>query len=441
MEFYRETLLTLAKILWLLLQPLCQALRLMNYICFKVSSNVSTKSGPGIGAGKNVLVTTGRQAKTLHTVRALKEIGARVLVADYDIISTSAISVSSDEFILLPSLNTPADQWISNFKHILIAYEIDVVLPVSTINEVLMIGLAKSVLAKELPHITWLCPNLEESLQLDDRHHFSHLCRQYQVPSPESGVLTSVEDIDTLAGNFTHGIILKRIESSVNRAEEIVPYKKGDMIPPYVTPSNNDRWQWQQFVKGVEKSAWYIVIGGKVTFSACYFSEADLTKFDPAPIPKVLDKAVKRLLKGMNLTGQFAFDFIEDQVHGKPYVIECNPRSSSILETVSSTPGWGRAFFGTEISENVVHRRVGFIFHGNCWPWSDRVDGHLKWSDPLPFLVAQIVWPLYAIASKGMTKLSYEKIDVNICKIIVNGPSPSRNIQFFQNALQQLQQQ
>jgi len=37
----------------------------------------------GPHAGKTVLVTTGRQAKTLHGVRALKEIGCRVIVTDY----------------------------------------------------------------------------------------------------------------------------------------------------------------------------------------------------------------------------------------------------------------------------------------------------------------------------------------------------------------------
>lgn len=415
----------------MLLQPIHQSLRAI-YRLVSQTSDAAFCSPSRIAAGKTVLVTTGRQAKTLHTVRALKDIGARVIVADYDVISASAVSVSADGFILLPNLsNTPPKEWLSCFESILSTYKIDVVLPVSTINEVLMMGLAKSTMAEQFPHVTWLCPDLTQSLLLDDRHQFSELCDQFQVPRPESGVLTSAENIDIIAGKYEHGIILKRIESSVNRLQEIVPYKKGNKLPVYIKPSEKDKWQWQQFVKGVEKSAWYIAYEGKAMFSACYYSEADLTQFDPALIPKELDTAVRRMLQGMKLTGQFAFDFIEDQRTGFPNVIECNPRASSVLETVSATPYWGQAFFGNEVPEEKVHKSVGFLFHKNCWPWTSRVDGHFMWSDPLPFFVAQFVWPLYAIASKGMTKLSYEKIDVNICKIIVSGPSPPRNLQFF----------
>lgn len=440
LEFNRHALLIIAQLLWLLLQPIYQTLRVV-YRLYSQTVETALQVPAKVGSGKNVLVTTGRQAKTLHTVRALKAIGARVFVADYDIISASAISVCADGFILLPNLQTtPANEWLSFFEEVLINYEIDVVLPVSTINEVLMIGLAKSTMATRFPHISWICPDLAQSLHLDDRQRFSELCDQFDVPSPKSGVLTSIEGINSVAENFENGIILKRMESSVNREQEIVPFTKGDVLPHHLKPSESDAWQWQQFVKGVEKSAWYVAIDGEVTFSACYFSEADLTRFDPAPVPKILDDAVKRLLKGMNLTGQFAFDFIEDSKSGTPYVIECNPRASSVLETVSSTPLWGEAFFGKVVSENIVSRSVGFVFHRNCWPWNNRSDGHFTWYDPLPFLVAQIVWPLYGIASKGMTKRSYQKIDVNIGKIIVDGPSPSRNLQFFRNALQQLRE-
>lgn len=434
-DFCRHALLTLIGILWTLILPIHHSLRAIYRLCSQ-ASDTAFHASPGIAAGKTVLITTGRQAKTLHTVRALKKIGAKVIVADYDVVSASAVSVSADGFILLPSLSdTAPKKWLSYFEAVLSSYKIDVILPVSTINEVLMMGLAKSTLAERFPNVTWLCPDLSESLQLDDRHQFSALCDQYEVPKPDSGILTSLKDIDSIAGKYRHGLILKRIESSVNRLQEIVPYKKGDELPGFVSPSENDKWQWQQFVKGAEKSAWYISIHGKATLSGCYFSEADLTQFDPAPVPEELDAAVKRLLQGMNLTGQFAFDFIEDCTTGSPNVIECNPRASSVLETISATPRWGEAFFGVAITNDIIHRSVGFLFHQNCWPWASRTDGHFQWSDPLPFFVAQFVWPLYAIASKGMTKLSFEKIDVNICKIIISGPSPSRNLQVFREFL------
>lgn len=388
-----------------------------------------------IAAGKTVLVTTGRQAKTLHVVRALKRAGATVVVTDYDGVSPSAVSAACDHFVQLPPLDAlPPHDWVRAFRLVLEHYAVDVVVPVSTINEVLVLGLAKSTLQHDMPNVQWLCPDLDQALMLDDRARFSQCCQRARIPVPDSGVLNSTDGIEAIATRFRHGIILKRMESSVNRGEEIVPLLPATSVPAFVQPSEEDPWQWQQFITGVEKSVWYICIDGAVTFRGCYHSEADLTHFDAAPTPPVLDRSLKTLIAQMRLTGQFAFDFIED-AHGNPFVIECNPRSSSILETVSETPGWGDAFFGVDVTERTVTSSVGFLFHRNSFPWEPRADGHFKFWDPLPFLAAQVIWPLHAIVEKGLTEKSFEKIDVNICKIIVKGLSPPRNLKFFYEQL------
>lgn len=390
----------------------------------------------GVAKGKTVLVTTGRQAKTLHVVRALKEVGAKVIVTDYDRISASALSLACDKFIVLPPIRTDHTQaWIRNFRDILLENQVDMVLPVSTINEVLIIGLAQQQLAAELPHIKWLCPDLNVALQLDDRSQFAAFCDKFGVRTPEHGLLTSSENILRIADRFMDGIILKRIESSVNRREEIVRIKRGEAIPEYVTPTPADPWQWQRFVSGPESSVWYVCVDGKVTFSSCYHSESDLVNFDPAYVPEDLDEPLRELITGLRLNGQFAFDFIRDEKSGLHFVIECNPRASSILETVSKTPLWGEAFFGNDVTKRTVYDSVGFIYHRNCWPWSNRSEGYYNATDPLPLLGAEIVWPLHAIATKGLSEKLFQKIDVNICKIIVDGPSAGRDLAHYRGKL------
>lgn len=394
----------------------------------------------GIARGKTVLVTTGRQAKTLHTVRALKEVGATVIVSDYEEISASAVSLACDKFVLLPQLDSSQVQaWVERFGDILVENNVDVVIPVSTINEVLYICQAKHELSQRLPHVTWLCPDLQTALQLDDRAQFSLFCEKYGVPTPEHGVLTSRAAIAPVVKRYSEHVILKRIESSVNRSEEIVSLIETEGTPSSVKPSRTDPWQWQRFVDGDEYSVWYVCIGGKVTFAGCYRSAPDVVEFDNVPIPDDVDVPVRNLISKLNLTGQFAFDYIRERKTGDPYVIECNPRASSVLETVSTTPLWAEAFFGIDVMKRTIPSNVGFQFHGNCWPWTSRSEGYFMMKDPLPFFAAEFMWPAMAVAKKGVFGNGIKKVDVNICKVIVDGPSSGRNLECFRKEVKALQ--
>lgn len=436
-ELFYSLLINVVNFVWHVLLRLKNILQYLQYTLTFAKQDCG-RIGGGLAAGKTVLVTTGRQAKTLHTVRALKQIGATVIVADYESISASALSLSCDKFILLPSLDAQhVTEWIRSFRNIIEENNVDVVLPVSTINEVLFICLAKERLRDSFPHVSWICPDLETVIQFDDRTQFSRICEQYGVATPAHGVLRSRHDINIIPHNGMDEIILKRIESSVNRKEEIVPYTIGKTVPSFVQPSNKDPWQWQRFIEGREYSAWYICIAGKVTFSACYCSGLDLVQFDGVPLPDDVDVPIRRLISAMNLTGQFAFDYITERSSNKAYVIECNPRASSILETVSTTPLWAEAFFGVDVIHRTVSRRVGFIYHKSSWPWAARQEGFFQVFDPLPFFGAEVLWPLMAVGKYGLLHKAVNKIDVNICKAIVDGPSPGRDLDVFRSQVEE----
>lgn len=391
----------------------------------------------GVASGKTVLVTNGRLAKALHTIRALKEIGAKVIVTDYEDISASALSLACEKFVLLPMPGSLSiDKWVAKFEQVLVQNEVDIVIPVSIINEVLFIGVAQERLHAKLPHVKWLCPSLEIALLFDDRTRFCSLCDKHNVPTPEHGRLASSHGITAIAERFPRGIMLKRIESSANRREEIIHIQPGSELPNSARPSSHDPWQWQRFVKGAEFSVWYICIEGRVTFCACYESGSDIVQFDSANVPSDLDGPLRKLMSSLRLTGQFAFDFIRDEDTDLPFVIECNPRSSSVLETVSCTPLWAEAFFGNDVTARTVKNSIGFMFHCNSWPWTSRSEGFFSLADPLPFFAAEIVWPMHAVAQKALMNQCFQKIDVNTCRVITEGQSAARNISNFRDELQ-----
>lgn len=414
--------------------------------------------------GKTVLVTTGRQAKALHTVRALKEIGCRVIVTDYQDMSASGVSAACDAFYVLAPLDVEnVGHWVLMLEEIIVKERVDLVLPISTINEALFIGVAKDWLAKWHPHVKFGCEGLDMMARLDNKDLFAQMCQDSGVPVPENGLLTSKSDISKMPiGQMD--LIIKRIESSINRETEIkLMPKDATEVPKEVTPTPTDPWQWQRFIKGIEFSAWFVCVEGKITFEGCYRSEGDLLFFDGIPVHPPLREAIAKLIANHKLTGQYAFDYFQD-VNGQFYVIECNPRSSSVLEGVSSTPGWAASFFGDDVRARTIYSEIGFWFHRNCWPFHpSRSEGFFNFLDPLPFFVAELAWPLELLRIKGALKggsltrvpaglppgagtpltalfpslfelvgLNYHHLDVNIGKVIVPGPSPGRNYSVFE---------
>jgi hypothetical protein len=262
-------------------------------------------------------------------------------------------------------------------------------------------------------------------------------------------------------------VILKRLESTINREEEIKIVPRGGKAPSSVKPTPEDPWQWQRFIRGKEYSAWFVCVDGCITFQGCYVSADDLLFFDGMPVPKDVEVAIARLIAKERLTGQYAFDFFREESTGRFFVIECNPRASSVLEGVSGTPGWGASFFGEDVRAKSEFQNVGFWFHRNCGSFAyntnNRIEGFWSWFDPLPIFVAEIAWPLEMLRIKGALKggsiprevkglpiesgkpitacfpnicellgLNYHHLDVNIGKIIVPGPTLGRDYAVFE---------
>lgn len=417
-------------------------------------------------AGKTVLVTTGRQAKTLHGIRAVKELGCRVVVTDYQPMSASAVSTACDARAQLAPLDSDkVAEWVDHLEELIRREKVDLVLPMSTINEALFIGVAKDWLAKSMPNVTFFCEGLDLMMRLDNKAMFAKMCLETGVPVPENGVITSRQQLDD--GSVPFGemeVIIKRIESSINREEEIKVVPLGESAPSVVQPTPSDPWQWQRFIRGVEYSAWFVCVEGRITFQGCYRSEGDLLFFDGLPVPDDVEAAISRLIAKYKLTGQYAFDYFREEKTDKFYVIECNPRASSVLEGVSGTPGWGASFFGQDVRSATQYQKVGFWFHLNCWPFvQERKEGFWSLWDPLPLLVAELAWPLEMLRVKGALKggplpreptgipieagtpltamfpsvfealgLNYHHLDVNIGKVIVPGPTPGRHYEIFE---------
>lgn len=187
--------------------------------------------------------------------------------------------------------------------------------------------------------------------------------------------LVSPEDVKPIAQKFSNHIILKRIESSFNRSEEIVSLMDTGVVPMAVKPAVPDPWQWQRFVEENEFSVWYICIGGRVTFAGCYRSAPVLVEFGGVPVPRDVDVPFRKLISELKLTGQFAFDFIRERKTGDPYVIKCSPRSSSVLEQSLEHLCGQRHYSGLISCREPSQQTLGFFSTKTAGPGQQKSTG------------------------------------------------------------------
>merc|ERR1719512_128100 len=237
--------------------------------------------------------------------------------------------------VLAPLDSRQVGRWVEHLEAIIVREKVDLVLPMSTINEALFMGVAKDWLSKRLPSVEFFSEGLEMNARLDNKALFAEMCRECGVPAPENGIVTSRAGLEDGSVPFDEmDVIIKRIESSINREEEIKVVPRGSRPPMSVKPSPEDPWQWQRFIRGVEYSAWFVTVEGRITFQGCYRSEGDLLFFDGMPVPEDVEAAIAKLVWRHRLTGQYAFDF-----------------------------------FREDVRPATRYQKVGFWFHRNCWPF------------------------------------------------------------------------
>jgi len=100
-------------------------------------------------------------------------------------------------------------------------------------------------------------------------------------------------------------------------------------------------WVGQHYVHGKHYCSYSIAHEGRVTAHACYPSEftpgrVGATMVFESVKHNLIQDWVASFVKVNNLSGQYAFDFIEAK--DSVYVLECNPRSSSGIHLFADQP-------------------------------------------------------------------------------------------------------
>jgi predicted ATP-grasp superfamily ATP-dependent carboligase len=384
---------------------------------------------------KTILISGGKMTKALQLARSFDRAGHRVILIESHKywIAGHRFSWAVDRFYTVPK--PQAKDYIDALLEIVQQEGVDVYIPVCSPVASYYDAQAKQVLSKycEVMHFD---PELVQ--KLDDKSEFSAISASFGLSVPDSYRITDPQQIlDFDFSQQAQTYILKSIPyDSVRRLNLTqlpcdTPLETATFVEELPISESNP-WIMQAFIPGQEYCTHSTVRNGELQLHCCCESSAFQINYEMVDKPEI-EAWVRQFVKGLNLTGQVSFDFIQAD-DGSLYAIECNPRTHSAITMFYNHPDVARAYLEKDfplIKPLTSSRPTYWIYH-EIWRlvtqpmqiWqrlkiiASGKDAIFDWADPLPFLMvhhAQIPWLL--LGNLRQLK-SWIRIDFNIGKLV-----------------------
>ncbi|MFM2311560.1 MAG: hypothetical protein RLZZ04_836 [Cyanobacteriota bacterium] len=384
---------------------------------------------------KTILISGGKMTKALQLARSFHNAGHRVILIESHKywLTGHRFSWAVDRFYTVPK--PQALDYTSALLKIVQNEEVDVYIPVCSPVASYYDAQAKEVLSK---HCEVMHFDPEMVQKLDDKYQFSMIATSLGLSAPDSHCITQPQQIlDFDFSQRPQKYILKSIPyDSVRRLNLTqLPCATSTETADFLEelPINEQTpWIMQAFIPGQEYCTHSTVRDGELQLHCCCQSSAFQINYEMVDKPEI-ESWVREFVRGLNLTGQVSFDFIEAD-DGCIYAIECNPRTHSAITMFYNHDDVARAYLERDfpaIQPLKSSRPTYWIYH-EIWrlvtqPRNIRQrlkiiasgkDAIFSWSDPLPFLMvhhAQIPWLL--LGNLFQLK-SWLRIDFNIGKLV-----------------------
>lgn len=275
------------------------------------------------------LVTGIRVPYAFDVVRNLARHGHYVVAADsirYPVVRSSSAVREFHQY------SSPSGQWSefqSDVLRLVEAEAIDFVLP--TCEEVAYLAALKPELEA---YCRVLCPGAGLMRDIYNKAGIQMLAEGCEIGIPRTESVDA-DELRTRAGDL-HGMVVKPEFCSGGATVLLDPTPQDVQALIDRTPGT-ERYVIQQRVLGTEYSCYAIACEGQLRAQATYvpfhrFKSGPCFYFRPIWHEKVV-RFVETFVSKYRVTGQLAFDLIDDG--DVPYLIECNPRTTSGVHLVS----------------------------------------------------------------------------------------------------------
>lgn len=384
---------------------------------------------------KTILISGGKMTKALQLARSFHGAGHRVILIESHKywLTGHRFSWAVDRFYTVPK--PQAKDYIDALLEIVQKEGVDVYVPVCSPVASHYDAQAKQVLSKycEVMHF-----DLEMVHKLDDKHEFSIIAASLGLSVPESYRITQPHQIlDFDFSKQTQKYILKSIPYDSVRRLNLTQLPCNTLLETAafvreLPISERNPWIMQAFIPGQEYCTHSTVRNGELQLHCCCNSSAFQINYEMVDKPEI-EAWVRQFVRGLNLTGQVSFDFIE-AADGCIYAIECNPRTHSAITMFYNHPDVARSYLESDfpVIQPLKFSRPTYWLYHEIWRLvthptqiGQRLqviargkDAIFDWSDPIPFLIvhhAQIPWLLL----ENLRQLKdWIRIDFNIGKLV-----------------------
>lgn len=269
----------------------------------------------------HVLILGARAPVCLEWARAFRAANWEVTVADSMRWPLSRWSVATDRYVRLPEPRVDSRLWADSLLEVIKANRVDLVMP--TCEEVFYLAYWADYLPCRV--LTVGLPTLDE---LHHKYRFSRVIANLCVNTPESHLVRSARELSAWAEREGRWV-LKPAYSRFASRTLVCPDKHA---LNRVRPTDDDPWVAQRFIEGQEFCSWSFLLDGKVQAHCAYEPRYRVGAGAGVWLSIIASEHIENFVAQFGAmtgyTGQIGFDFIQD-VNGRYWVIECNPRATS----------------------------------------------------------------------------------------------------------------
>ncbi|MFT0211254.1 ATP-grasp domain-containing protein [Pseudomonas sp. F1_0610] len=269
-----------------------------------------------------ILILGARSPAALEWTRAFATAQHSVFVADSLNFALTRFSRHIQRYLKLPAAAQFPNTWLSTLIDYIQKYKIDYLLP--TCEEVFYCAHFHKQISR---HCTLLCSPLDLLNTLHNKFSFAQFSQDFLIQAPETLLVSQPEQVSSLN---TQDYVLKPVYSRFADQTLIRPTaQKASQIQCSVRRP----WVAQRYIKGTEFCSFSIMQHGKLLAHCCYqptyrIGQGAGILLTPQRQQKI-EAFLHQFAQRTQLTGQVAFDYMEDTAQEKLYLLECNPRSTS----------------------------------------------------------------------------------------------------------------
>ena len=299
---------------------------------------------------KRILISGGRMTKALQLARSFYASGHYIVLTDDYRFATHRFSRCVSRFCLSADIND-SSSYIQSIVDIVQQEQIDVFIPVSNTCTERVEGHIKQILLQfncETVH-----GDFEQVNMLSNKYLFIDRVRMMNLSAPKTYSITDpkqVLDFD-FSKEQCQFLLKSIIYDSVVRSNMIkLPCQTRQQTMDYVNSleiSEQHPWVMQEFIPGKEFCTHSTVRNGELRLHTCCKSSAYLLNYKHISDKYQILEWVQEFCARVNITGQVSFDFIESNEDGRPYAIECNPRTHSAIINFYNHPNVAEAYLST----------------------------------------------------------------------------------------------